>query len=106
MDLLRSMELNRSAVVDVETFLRLVRGQLNSKRSAVVRRVFQHLDRDGDGIVRIADVHERFVPWRDPDVEAGRKNRQQALQDLTQKLYKINREGRLNYADFVRYYEG
>merc|ERR1711957_468493 len=43
---------------------------------------------------------------KDPDVEGGRKSRQQALRDLLDKFASINRQGRFSLADFVRYYEG
>lgn len=104
-DLLRAIDIDNSGDVGFEEFLQVVRGPLYSSRARSVLEAFEHLDQDGDGVVHIRDVQERYRPATQPAVEAGRLSADEALRDLLMKLGDRSTTGNLSLADFERYYE-
>merc|ERR1711862_142509 len=85
-EVLRALDVNDDGRVDVEDWLRAVRGPLNRQRAALLRQAFHRIDADGDGLVSVADLQLRFVPECLPYVEAGWVHPQEAWHDLLVEL--------------------
>mmetsp|Transcript_46204 Transcript_46204/g.86262 ORF Transcript_46204/g.86262 Transcript_46204/m.86262 type:complete len:490 (-) Transcript_46204:119-1588(-) len=96
-----------SGSINLEAWLRLMRGPLSLQRGALVREVFRQLDTDRDGLVRIRDLQEKFLALRHPDVEAGRKTEREVLFELLVALGEADadHDGRLTLYEFLQYNE-
>lgn len=105
-ELLTAMDIDGNGAVDFEEWLRVVRGPLRGPRVTVVHEAFSRLDRDGDGVVSMADLQAAYEPAGQPHVEAGRMDRDEAARELLSNFADHGRDGRLTLADFERYYEG
>jgi len=68
-----AFDLNRDGTIDYDEFLRIIRGDLNPTRLALVKKAFAKLDRDGSGIVTVDDVRDIYNASKHPDVMSGKK---------------------------------
>ena len=59
-----------------------MQGELNSRRKALVRRAFQQLDVDGNGVLEVSDVRQLYSADKHPDVVAGKRTRDEVLQEF------------------------
>lgn len=57
--------------VDIKEFLRVVRGDMSSKRKALVRKAFDVIDASRSGAVEPSDIAQRYDAGHHPDVVAG-----------------------------------
>jgi len=105
-DLLRAMDLDGTGQVDLEELLSVMRGPLRGRRTAIVRDVFDSLDRNGDGVLSLEEMQARYSPSNQPDVEAGRKDNDEAMAEFLLKLEDICRGDRLTLVEFQHFYEG
>lgn len=101
-ELLRGMDVDGSGTVDLEEWLRVLRGPLSPARAAVVREVFQSL-RGADGLVDARTLRARFSASKHPDVEAGLKDAKEVYQEVMTQI--TSRNGRISLSDFAKYYE-
>lgn len=100
--LLRGMDVDGSGTVDLEEWLRVLRGPLSPARAAVVREVFQSLRR-ADGLVDARTLRARFSASKHPDVEAGLKDAKEVYQEVMTQI--TSRSDRISLSDFAKYYE-
>ena len=54
--LFQAFDINRDGTIQYDEFLRMVRGDLNRNRRALVEKAFQKLDANGNGIVEVDDL--------------------------------------------------
>lgn len=101
-ELLRGMDVDGSGTVDLEEWLRVLRGPLSPARAAVVREVFQSLRR-ADGLVDARTLRARFSASKHPDVEAGLKDAKEVYQEVMTQI--TSRSDRISLSDFAKYYE-
>mmetsp|Transcript_21592 Transcript_21592/g.15826 ORF Transcript_21592/g.15826 Transcript_21592/m.15826 type:complete len:169 (-) Transcript_21592:174-680(-) len=65
---------NRDGTINFEEFMNAVLGELNATRRALVMEAFKKLDANGNGVLEIDEVKEKFEPSRHPDVKSGQKS--------------------------------
>lgn len=65
---------NHDGTLNVDEFLAAIRGDMNDFRKALVERAFETLDSNGNGVVEVEDIKERFSGKRHPDVVQGKKS--------------------------------
>ena len=46
-----------SGTIDYEEFLRGLRDDMSPRRAKMVEKIFKRLDRDGSGLVNLADIY-------------------------------------------------
>mmetsp|Transcript_8632 Transcript_8632/g.20508 ORF Transcript_8632/g.20508 Transcript_8632/m.20508 type:complete len:642 (+) Transcript_8632:42-1967(+) len=102
-ELLRSMDVDGRGAVDLDDWLRVLRGPLTPMRAAVVREAFHSLS-DRDGLADLRTLRARFKASKHPDVEAGRKSQKEVIFEFMSQLGSHG-EVRISLADFARYYE-
>jgi len=103
--LLIAADIDGSGNVPFEELVSIFRGGLSSARAYIVREVFNMLDRNGDGSLNLHELQAKYRPSTEPDVEAGRKDIEQALMDFILSVEDSSRNGRLTLEDFERFYE-
>eukprot|EP00933_Yihiella_yeosuensis_P079935 TRINITY_DN93350_c0_g1_i1.p1 TRINITY_DN93350_c0_g1~~TRINITY_DN93350_c0_g1_i1.p1 ORF type:complete len:808 (+),score=118.80 TRINITY_DN93350_c0_g1_i1:72-2495(+) len=104
-ELLRVMDLNGNGVIDLEEWLRVLRGPMPPKRVALVTKAFEALDHDKSGYLELDELKACYQPSKDPFVDAGKKTNQQAVAEMLKCIGDSNGDGRISLAEFIRYYE-
>lgn len=90
--------------ISYKEFLHLMRGDLSNSRRAIIKRVFESIDRDRDGFVSMADIGKCFQPKNHPDVRAGRITVNNLLKNFFDALTQVTDTGHLSLAQFMEYY--
>lgn len=75
-------DINRDGSVSYDEFIRVVRGDMNEMRTALVHKAFEVLDKDGNGYVDFRDICETYDASKSPAVIDGRKTEQQVLTEF------------------------
>ena len=71
--LFQAFDINRDGTIQYDEFLRIIRGDLTEHRRALVEKAFQKLDRDGSGVIEVADLVGVYSAKKHPAVMDGRK---------------------------------
>lgn len=72
-NLFAAFDINRDGSVAYDEFLRMVRGDLNPNRQALVNKAFASLDKDGNGYLDYTDIMGTYNAKKHPAVIDGRK---------------------------------
>ena len=106
-----AFDLNRDGTIDYDEFVRMIKGDLNPNRLALVKKAFTKLDKDGSGIVDIDDIKDVYNASRHPDVLAGKKTKDQILVEFLETFemhHNIQNgeqaDGRITMNEFIEYY--
>jgi len=65
---LKHFDRDGSGTVDFNEFMRAIRGDLNETRTALIKKAYQKLDVNGDGLVKLDDVAQLYDVSQHPDV--------------------------------------
>ena len=68
-----AFDINRDGTIQYDEFLRIIRGDLNDYRRALVEKAFRKLDRDESGVVEVSDLVGIYSAAKHPAVKDGRK---------------------------------
>jgi Ca2+-binding EF-hand superfamily protein len=71
--LFSAFDINRDGTIQYDEFLRIIRGNLNEARRAIVERAFKKLDRDNSGVIEVSDLVGIYNASKHPAVIEGRK---------------------------------
>jgi Ca2+-binding EF-hand superfamily protein len=75
-------DVDHSAEIDYNEFIRAIRGPMNQGRKQVVAMAFKKLDKDGNGWIDINDVRGVYNAKNHPDVKAGKKSEDDILKEF------------------------
>eukprot|EP00931_Biecheleriopsis_adriatica_P059790 TRINITY_DN35842_c0_g1_i1.p1 TRINITY_DN35842_c0_g1~~TRINITY_DN35842_c0_g1_i1.p1 ORF type:complete len:491 (+),score=75.43 TRINITY_DN35842_c0_g1_i1:140-1474(+) len=87
--------------VRVEDLATLARGSLEPHRAAIVREVWNRLDPNGDGCVKVKDLLQEFDVQRLPDVRFGVEDVEGARRKLLEGLGVSMPSAHDRYAEFI-----
>ncbi len=62
--------------------MRSVVGEMNNYRKALVKRAFEKLDRNGNGVVELDDIKGFYNAKMHPDVRSGKKTEDEVLTEF------------------------
>lgn len=62
--------------------MRSVVGEMNNYRKALVKRAFEKLDRNGNGVVELDDIKGFYNAKMHPDVRSGKKTEDDVLTEF------------------------
>lgn len=106
-----AFDLNRDGTISYDEFLRMIRGDLNTFRLALVKKAFTKLDSDGCGIVDINHIRNLYNASRHPDVMSGKKTEEAILTEFLETfethhniMHGQQADGRITVDEFVEYY--
>eukprot|EP00831_Metopus_contortus_P031546 TRINITY_DN2570_c0_g1_i1.p1 TRINITY_DN2570_c0_g1~~TRINITY_DN2570_c0_g1_i1.p1 ORF type:complete len:393 (+),score=80.92 TRINITY_DN2570_c0_g1_i1:77-1255(+) len=75
-------DVNHDGRISYQEFLRIVIGEMNEARTAVVDTVFAKLDKTGDGVITVDDIKGIYSADRHPDVLSKRKTEGEVLSEF------------------------
>ena len=70
---LKHFDRDGNGSVDFNEFIRIIRGELNASRKAIIRSAYNKLDVNGDGTVKLDDIARLYDATKHPDYVQGRK---------------------------------
>jgi Ca2+-binding EF-hand superfamily protein len=98
-----------NGTLSFEEFLRAIRGRMSPPRKTLVVKVFNELDKrgDGNGLLTVDDIAPYYNAAEHPSVKAGDKTEQQILEELLQGFEgrSGNHDGTVSLNEWVGYYE-
>eukprot|EP00760_Papus_ankaliazontas_P036768 PhM_4_TR838/c0_g1_i1/m.59536 len=105
--LVMAFDRDKDGKVTLDEFVRALRGSLNPRRLAVVKKAFDKFDRDDSNTITVEDLAGKFIAADHPDVVAGRRSEAQVLGDFL-KVFdsETNPDGTVTQNEFICYYAG
>jgi Ca2+-binding EF-hand superfamily protein len=100
------LELDRdgSNSISYKEFISIMRGEMSNNRKALIKRIFETIDVDSDGLVSMSDVGRFFVPKNHPDVKSGRTTVNNLVKSFFDSLTQVTDNGFLSLTQFLEYY--
>ena len=80
--LFRIFDMNGDGNISYDEFLRQVIGEMNQNRMRLVKRAFDKLDKNGNGIVELDDIRGVYNAKNHPDVKLGKKTEDEVLAEF------------------------
>ena len=105
-------DVNQDGNISYDEFLRGVVGEMNQARKQLVRRAFEKLDRNGNGIVELDEIKQLYNAKQHPDVKLGKKTEDEVFiefMDTFELHYSLRYPGtrgdkQVTFEEFVEYY--
>jgi len=104
-------DLNGDGTISYDELLRGVVGEMNQNRVALVRKAFEKIDRNGNGVVEVDDIKETYNAKQHPDVKLGKKTEEEVLSEFLDTFelhYSLShpdsRDRKITFDEFVEYY--
>ena len=102
--LLEYIDTNKDGTVSFDEFLVAMRGQLNSKRQALVDKAFLKFDKDGNGVITTADLKGVFNASLHPKVQKGEMTEEQVFLEFMSNFADRNKDGKISREECNEYY--
>lgn len=88
-------------------FLSALKGPMNERRKAIVRRAFDKLDKDGSGEITIDDIRHVYCAKNNVDVLRGKKTEEEILTEMLNRFETGPiKDGVVTWEEFLEYYNG
>ena len=77
--LFSKFDANNDGTISYDEFLRAVRGPMGPGRAALVKRAFQIVDKNGNGVIEVDDIKASYNAKKHPDVLQGKRTEDSVL---------------------------
>jgi Ca2+-binding EF-hand superfamily protein len=102
---------NGDGNISYDEFLRMVIGEMNNTRRALVKKAFDKIDKNRNGIVEIDDLKGVYNAKNHPDVKLGKKTEEEVLSEFLDTfelhyslLHPGSKDSKITYDEFTEYY--
>jgi Ca2+-binding EF-hand superfamily protein len=106
--LFRAFDKDKNEKINFQEFLIGLQGQLNDRRTDMIRKAFQKMDKTGDGVITLEDVLNTYDASKHPSVLKGEKTKDAVLREFVDTFKdSTNNEGKqgiVSWNDWVEYY--
>merc|ERR1719198_2803734 len=106
---MRYFDNDGGGTISYEEFLRAVRGRLSPARKAMVKKIFDVLDKIGGerGYLTVENISGIYSVSKHPGVIAGKITKEEALQEFLNSFEGDygNRHGKVTLDEWIRHYE-
>jgi Ca2+-binding EF-hand superfamily protein len=102
---LGAFDRNGDGLINFDEFLRGIRGRLNARRRTLILLAYDVLDKDGSGVVDIKDIQAAYDVSEHPEVKAGKKTPDEALEDFMAQWEGTKKDGVVTKEEFLDYYK-
>eukprot|EP01007_Sphenomonas_quadrangularis_P002379 NODE_381_length_1567_cov_329.573781_g276_i0.p1 GENE.NODE_381_length_1567_cov_329.573781_g276_i0~~NODE_381_length_1567_cov_329.573781_g276_i0.p1 ORF type:complete len:452 (+),score=85.96 NODE_381_length_1567_cov_329.573781_g276_i0:26-1357(+) len=104
--LYKKFEKNKNSF-GLNEFLATLRGTMNSRRKAIVKRAFQRIDTNSDGFIDLRELRARYSCDRHPAVLQGLSSADEVQAEFLASFDdQTNPDGRVSREEFEAYYAG
>ena len=103
--LFKYFDKNRDGRISYDEFLVAIRGDMNDRRTDLVKLAYEKLDKNGDQTVNLEDMRIAYDVSFHPDFNSGKKSADQILQEFMGQWDTINRDGIVTLEEFCDYYK-
>ena len=98
------LDTDNDGVVSYIEFLKIMRGELSQRRKDIITKLFNSIDRDGDGRITMTDIGSSFNPKNHPDVKSGLTTIPNLLKDFISTFNTVTDNGYISLSQFLEYY--
>eukprot|EP00746_Dinoflagellata_sp_MGD_P099287 gnl/MRDRNA2_/MRDRNA2_40375_c0_seq1.p1 gnl/MRDRNA2_/MRDRNA2_40375_c0~~gnl/MRDRNA2_/MRDRNA2_40375_c0_seq1.p1 ORF type:complete len:557 (-),score=131.73 gnl/MRDRNA2_/MRDRNA2_40375_c0_seq1:257-1927(-) len=104
-ELFQAFDIDHRNDIKYDHFLKMLNGEMNSFRKAVMDKIFTSLDKDKSGVIDVNDLLGAYDPEADPDVQA-KKTKPVAAMKRFIKNFDIGgvNDGKVTRKEFEDYY--
>jgi len=111
-ELFNEFDIDGSGNINYEEFTKAIVGEMNNRRKNIVKKVFNKLDKNGNGRIEIDDIKDSYDASNHPDVKNGKKSEDEVLAEFLDNFeYHFNllnnnksRDGKITLDEFIEYY--
>eukprot|EP00828_Plagiopyla_frontata_P039942 TRINITY_DN5287_c0_g1_i1.p2 TRINITY_DN5287_c0_g1~~TRINITY_DN5287_c0_g1_i1.p2 ORF type:complete len:136 (+),score=26.98 TRINITY_DN5287_c0_g1_i1:327-734(+) len=103
--ILSTLDRNNDGVVNFEEFLIAIRGQMNSRRQALVDKAFLKFDKDGFGIIDTKNLRGVYNCSQHPKVQNGQMTEEQVFVEFLQNFGNTSKDGKITRKEWNDYYQ-
>jgi Ca2+-binding EF-hand superfamily protein len=106
-NLFHYFDANHDGAVDFSEFLAGIREPMSEKRMLFVRMAFDLMDKDGNGLLEVADIVDVYDARKHPEVMSGRKTEQEVFAEFLDTFEASgggNRDGKITFEEWTHYY--
>lgn len=104
-------DLNSDGQISYDEFLRGVVGQMNPARKQLVKKAFDKLDKNKNGVVEIDDIRGVYNAKNHPDVKLGKKTEEEVLSEFLDTfemhyalIHPGSKDKKITFDEFIEYY--
>jgi Ca2+-binding EF-hand superfamily protein len=104
-------DINGDGTVDYDELMRSVVGEMNPFRKGMVKKAFDKLDNNKNGIIELDDIKSFYNAKMHPEVRAGKKTEDEVLAEFldTFELHHSlknpsEKDRKINIREFMEYY--
>ena len=97
--------------ISYDELLRGVIGEMNPPRQKLVKRVFEKLDKNHNGVIEVDDIKGVYNAKNHPDVKLGKKTEDEVLADFLETFeahyalaHPNSRDSKITLDEFIEYY--
>lgn len=84
---------------------------MNQFRTQLVRKAFQKIDYNGDGVLTVADIKGKYDASKHPEVKSGKKTEEEILKEFLETfemhhnvMHGAKSDGMVTLDEFIEYY--
>lgn len=90
--------------ISYREFIHVMRGELSNARKSLIKRIFEAIDEDQDGIISMTDIGKCFNPKNHPEVKTGRTTVNNLLKTFFDSFTTVSESGYVTLPQFMEYY--
>ena len=103
--LIKHFDRDGSGTVNFDEFLVALRGDLNEFRTSYIKKAYDKLDVNKDGLVTLEDIAKLYDVSKHPDVLARRKTPEEAYREFMSMWDTQVADGIVNFEEFCEYFK-
>ncbi|XP_032076118.1 calcyphosin [Thamnophis elegans] len=98
---------NKNGTLDFTEFLQALRPPMSNTRKEIIAKAFQKLDRTGDGLVTVEDLHGVYNSRSHPKFKSGEWTEDQVFSAFLESFDSPDdKDGKITNEEFLNYYSG